>query len=261
LGRSSRISQRYVLDAGSPVLRIETHLDWQEEDMILRAEFLPAIRSRFATHGIQFGCIERPTHENTSWEQAAFEVPGHLWMDLSQPGRGLAVLDDGSRLGRSCRGSRMGLSLVRATRFPDPQADRGIHHFTYGLMPHRGNWRQEGVSEEAERLLRAPRTMTAHAATSGARHDQWSCLPELGGMDGVEISACKKAEDGVGWIVRLVETQGGCGTIRFLIPDQVTQVQEVDLLEAETPHSELKMSGGHCELGMDPFQIRTVRLS
>lgn len=261
LGRSSRISQRYVLEADSPVLRIETHLDWQEENTILRAEFMPAIRSRFATHGIQFGCIERPTHENTSWEKAAFEVPGHLWMDLSQPGRGLAVLDDGSRLGRSCRENRMGLSLVRATCFPDPQADRGLHQFTYGLMPHDGDWRRAGVFDEAERLLRRPRTMTAPADAGGTHSDQWSCLPELSGMEGVEISACKKAEDGNGWIIRLVEHRGGCGTIRFSIPDQISTVQEVDLLEAGRVDSGLKIGRGYGSLTMNPFQIRTLRLS
>ena len=259
LGEKSHISQRYVLEANSPVIRIETHLDWQEEHRILRAEFIPEIRSRFATHGIQFGCIQRPTHANTSWEQAAFEIPGHLWMDLAQPGRGLAILDDGSRLGRSCKASRMGLSLVRATEFPDPKADRGVHTFAYGIMPHLGDWRTEGVFEQAERFGRKPRIMTAHAQTAGSRQDGWSTLPQFNETDGIEISACKRAENGNGWVVRLVEIKGAAKKVRLPIPEGMTHVEEVDLLEANRPDSGLVPENGAFSFTMNPFQIRTLR--
>ena len=103
IGRSSEIRQRFILETGSELLRIESELDWSEDQALLRAEFATDLRARSATHGIQFGAIERPTHRNTSWDKAAFEVPGHLWMDLSEPGRGLGVVDDGSRFGRSAR--------------------------------------------------------------------------------------------------------------------------------------------------------------
>ena len=103
--------------------------------------------------------------------------------------------------------------------------------------------------------------MTAPAATHGMHPDQYSCLPELEGMTGVELSACKRAEDGDGWIVRLVEHHGGCGTVRFLIPDQFNTVQETDLLEVEKADSGLKIAQGHATLDMNPFQIRTLKLS
>ena len=259
LGKNSRISQRYVLDANSPVIRIESHLDWQEEHQILRAEFMPEIRSRFATHGIQFGCIQRPTHSNTSWEQAAFEVPGHLWMDLAQPGRGLALLDDGSRLGRSCKANRMGLSLARATDFPDPNADRGIHTFAYGIMPHQGDWRSEGVFEQAEQFGRRPRVMTAQANTVGSCQDGWNCLPRLNTSDGVEVSACKRSEDGEGWVVRLVEVKGASKTVRLSLPEDLKQVDDVDLLEVNISIPGLVAENDGFTVSLDPFQIRTLK--
>ena len=70
-----------------------------------------------ATFGTQFGHLERPTHRNTAWEEARFEVPGHAWMDLSEPGFGLAILDDG-KFGRSVEGNVLGLSLLRRSRVP-----------------------------------------------------------------------------------------------------------------------------------------------
>ena len=260
LGSDSRITQRYVLEAESPVVRIETHLDWREDDTMLRAEFAPTIRARSATHGIQFGSLQRPTHANTSWDRAAFEVPGHLWMDLSQPGRGLAILDDGSRIGRSCHGNRMGLSLARSSGFPDPEADRGVHRFSYGLMPHEGDWRTAGVREEAERLLRPARTMTANAGTPGEAGIRWSCLEGLGSAAGIELSALKEAEDGSGWIVRVVEMQGGSRSVGFTLPPDLREVEVVDLLERPLPREGLVLEEGRCTLRLEPFQIRTLRI-
>ena len=34
------------------------------------------------------------------------------------------------------------LSLLRSPMWPDPEADRGHHHFTYALYPHGGDWKQ-----------------------------------------------------------------------------------------------------------------------
>ena len=102
VGRDSRLVVRYVLDPGADRVNVRLLVDWREERSILRAEFPTCIRARSATHGIQFGEIERATHRNTSWEEARFEVPGRRWMDLSRPGLGLAVLDDGI-VGRNVR--------------------------------------------------------------------------------------------------------------------------------------------------------------
>lgn len=260
IGKRSRIIQRYVLEAAASIVRIETRLDWNEDHMLLRALFTPGIRARFATFGIQLGCIERATHANTSWEQAAFEVPGHLWMDLSEHGCGLAILDDGSRIGRSCRGSTLGLSLLRATTFPDPTADRGVHEFTYALMPHDGNWREAGVAEEAECLGLGVRTIPAGAEATGSLRDGWQLLRWDPGSTSIEIVACKPAERGTGAVIRLVERHGGRGSIRFSLPEGITQVREVDLLEEPLELPGFERSGREVGIEFRPFQIRTLLL-
>ena len=38
---------------------------------------------------------------------------------------------------------------VYKRQFPDPQADQGLHEFTYSLYPHRGDFRRGGVIREA----------------------------------------------------------------------------------------------------------------
>ena len=104
-----------------------------------------------ATYEIQFGHLERPTHMNTSWDMGRFEVCGQKWADLSEPGYGVALLND-CKYGYDVEGNVMRLSLLRSPVSPDPVADKGRHEFTYALLPHSGDLREGRVIEEAYSL-------------------------------------------------------------------------------------------------------------
>ena len=93
-----------------------------------------------AAFEIQFGYLERPTHRNTSWDAARYEVAAHKWADLSEANYGVALLND-SKYGYDVLDNVLRLSLLRATMHPDPWADRGTHHFTYSLYCHPGGSR------------------------------------------------------------------------------------------------------------------------
>ena len=95
-----------------------------------------------------FGAVERPTHASTDADLAQYEVPGHRWADLSEPGFGVSLLSD-ARYGFSTFGTVMGLSLVRGSSSPDPTADIGEHRFRYALFPHAGDWRAAGTVRRA----------------------------------------------------------------------------------------------------------------
>src|SRR4028119_143662 len=95
-----------------------------------------------------FGARRRPTHGNTGWDAARFEVSAHRFCDLSEPGYGVALLNDG-KYGHSAKGNLLGISLLRSPLYPDPLADEGEHRFTYSLYPHPGDWTAAGVTREA----------------------------------------------------------------------------------------------------------------
>ncbi|MEL7472840.1 MAG: glycoside hydrolase family 38 C-terminal domain-containing protein, partial [Planctomycetota bacterium] len=154
LGRASRLRQEFVLDAGAPRLDVRTWVDWHESHTMLRVLNPVDVRATSATYGIQFGHVRRSTHVNTTLDAAMFEVCAHGWADLSEPGLGVAILDDGKH-GRSCRDNVMGVTLLRSPTHPDPGADRGEHTFTYSMLPHEGDWRAAMVDVEAE-LLSTP---------------------------------------------------------------------------------------------------------
>uniref|UniRef100_A0A8C0MZU7 Mannosidase alpha class 2C member 1 n=1 Tax=Canis lupus familiaris TaxID=9615 RepID=A0A8C0MZU7_CANLF len=148
---NSRLSQEVVLDVGCPYVRFHTEVHWHEAHKFLKVEFPARVRSPQATYEVQFGHLQRPTHHNTSWDWARFEVWAHRWMDLSEHGFGLALLND-CKYGASVRGSVLSLSLLRAPKAPDASADMGRHEFTYALMPHKGSLQDAGVIRAAYSL-------------------------------------------------------------------------------------------------------------
>ena len=111
--RSSRIVQTYALAANGRRLDIETFIDWRDRRVLLRSLTPAAVRAERATFECAFGVVTRPTHRNTSWDEAKFEVAGHRFADLAEPGFGLALLND-AKYGHSARDNVLGLSLVRS---------------------------------------------------------------------------------------------------------------------------------------------------
>ncbi len=103
----------------------------------LKVEFPVDVRSTEASYETQFGVVRRPTHYNTSWDMAKFEVCGHRFADLSENGYGVSILND-SKYGFATAGSLMRLSLLRSPKAPDATADMGTHHIRWAILPHRG---------------------------------------------------------------------------------------------------------------------------
>ena len=126
----SRLTQEIRLLAGSRRVDFVTEVDWGERHKFLKVAFPVAVRSQFASFEVQFGYVQRPTHANTSWDAARFEVAAQRWADLSEPGFGVALLND-CKHGYDVRGNVLRLSLLRGPTWPDPTADAGRHHFSY----------------------------------------------------------------------------------------------------------------------------------
>jgi alpha-mannosidase len=242
--RDSRVVQDVRLWAGSARVELFTRLDWHDRRWLLKARFPLAVRSRRATFETAFGVVERPTHRNTSWDAARFEVPGHRFADLSEPGYGAALLNDG-RYGHHALGGELGLSLLRSPVWPDPLADEGEQELTYALYPHAGGWLEGGVLAEAEDLNR-PLLARRTSAAAGA-----SLRPlRVGGLP-LGLGALKPLEDGGGLALRVYEPQGGRGSLTLELPAGWEADAELDLLERPA---------GPPRLAVEPFGVRTWRL-
>ncbi len=253
--RGSRIRQAYRLHAGSRRLDVETTVEWHEREMLLRALFPLNVRAPRATFETMHGAQERPTHRNTSWDAARFEVSAHRFSDLSEPGYGVALLNDG-KYGHSAKGNVLGLSLLRSPMYPDPLADEGLHRFTYSLLPHPGDWTAAGVVREAF-ALNSPLCATRGAPEGGA------APPEFGFVttEGLEMAlgALKMAGDGQGVILRIYEPHGARGAciLRFALP--VEGIERTNLLEESGGAAAFE--DGSVALDVGPFEVLTLRVS
>jgi len=226
IGERSHIVQRLCVYARSPRIDFITEVEWHERQSLLKVGFPTGIRNRRATYEIQFGSIDRPTHQNTSWEEAAFEVPAQRWADLSDAHYGVALLAD-CKHGYIVREDTLWLSLLKGAVDPDPDADRGQHRFTYSLLPHAAGL--DEVRRAAYSLTR-PLLYRHEGAHAGPLPTQLSLASVSD--PGIIVETVKWAEDEEALIVRLYEANGGATTSAVLdlgvLPEAVDQV---DLLE------------------------------
>ncbi|MCC6731554.1 MAG: alpha-mannosidase [Chthonomonadales bacterium] len=250
---ASRLEQRVVFYAHTPRIDWETTVDWQERKTLLKVAFPVEVRSPRATYEIAFGAIERPTHRNTSWDEARFEVSGHRWADLSEAGYGVSVLND-CKYGWDVRGSVIRLTLLRSPESPDPEADRGEHRFTYALLPHRGDWRGSTLREA--HALNAPLLAAPRAARPGELPASHSFLSV--DAPNVVADAVKEAEGDDALIVRLYEAHGARGPVALTFDRDVVEAVECDLLER--PGGSARRDGRVVRLAVRPFEVRTLRL-
>ncbi|MCO4252972.1 alpha-mannosidase [Pseudarthrobacter raffinosi] len=258
---SSPLTQRITLDAGSGSLTITIAVEWQESEKLLKLGFPLDVRADRSASETQFGHVFRPTHVNTSWEAAKFEICAHRWIHVAEPGYGVAISNAatyGHDVTRSVRDSDGGtttsvrLSLLRAPKFPDPTADRGHQEMTVTIRPGAGI---ADAVEEGYRTNLAPRLV------KGARG-----VEPLFSVDNpaLVIEAVKLAEDGSGdVVVRLYESLGqrSAGVLTANFP--VTAVQVTDLLERATdaPGVSTAAAEQSVELSLRPFQLVTLRFA
>ena len=228
------------------MLRFDTEVDWHEKHKLLKVAFPVAVRADEASYEVQFGYVRRPTHMNTPQARAMFEVCAQRWADLGDGDYGVALLND-CKHGYDIHDGVMRLSLLRAPTHPDPNADQGLHGFTYALMPHLGDFRAAGVIEAADDLNRLLRVLPTNLPVGTSRSLVEVDTPQ------VIVEAIKRAEDSGAVIVRLYEAWGRPCRARITTTLPARRVTLCDLLEREREETSL-------ELQLRPFQVVTLKL-
>ena len=250
----SRLVQEIRLAAGSRQVDIETEVDWQESEKVLKAAFPLDVHAERSTAEIQFGHVHRATHDNTGWDAARFEICAHRWLRVAEPGYGVAVLNDstyGHDVTRTPHESGLAttvrLTLLRAPHSPDPETDLGTHRFRYALAP----------GAEVTDAVRAGLALNLPLRAAVA-----PMVPSLitTGHPAVTVESVKLAEDRSGdVIVRLYESAGGRAEAALRVGFPVVRAQITDLLER--PLHEATADEHGLVLALRPFQILTVRLT
>ncbi len=245
----SEIVQYVIMYRDSRRVDFKTEVNWYEDNKLLKAHFPLDLQTDEATFETQFGHFSRPTHDNTSWDAAEFEVAQQKWLDLSEYGYGVSLLND-CKYGVSVDRTDVGLSLLRATPSPDPEADRGEHTFTYSLLPHQGSFQEAGVIEQSYQL-----NVPVGSEKLEMDHSTYS-LMEIEDP-GVIVEGVKRAEDYEDrYLFRIYEAYGRRTKTAIKPGFSFGKAFSVNLIE--DIKEELEPTGDKLELEFDPFEIKSV---
>lgn len=233
---------------------IRNEIDWDDSYLLLKADFPVDVNAVKATFDIQFGNIERVTHENTLWDFAQFESCAHKWADLSDNSFGLAVLND-CKYGYSAKDGHIALTLLRSANDPQPKQDCTHHTFTYSLYPHAGPAAISRVVQEGYSLNCPLYTMFSNAQ-KGAWPERFSlaCVD----ADNIILETVKRAEDSDALILRLYETWNRATDCSIRFGRLMEMAAQCDMMEEN--EALLQVEGNRLRLHFRPFEIKTLKV-
>ncbi|KAF1939242.1 hypothetical protein EJ02DRAFT_382116 [Clathrospora elynae] len=187
------ISLSAAVGTAPTAVEIDAEIEWHETMRFLKVEFPVDIVNTEASYETQFGIVRRPTHYNTTWDMAKFEVCVHKWADLSEATYGVSILND-SRYGFAVAGNVMRLSLLRSPKAPDAHADMGNHKTRYAIFPHKGPLDERTVRKAFE--FNNPLKIVGHkAGTPGTEGPSLLNSFHIHGADNLVIDTIKRGED------------------------------------------------------------------
>ncbi|MDO4292523.1 MAG: alpha-mannosidase [Eubacteriales bacterium] len=250
----SSLTQELILYANDRRIDFVTELDWKEKQVFLKAYFPVAVHAPEASYEIQFGSVKRPTHTNTEWDFARFEVPAHRWADLSESGYGVALLND-CKYGYDIHKNVIGLSLLKSAVRPDETADRRLHRFTYALYPHAGSLEESDVQRAAVDL-NLPVLTGFVPKTKGAAAFSSFSLASVSASSHVQLDTIKRSEDGRGLVLRLFEYQNRAEqNVQLKLGFPAERAYECNLCEEEL--RPVSLAEGELSFDIGCFEIKT----
>lgn len=234
---------------------IRNEIDWKEKQILLR-DYIPVdIHAAEATYEIQYGNVTRPTHYNTSWDFARFEVCAHKWIDISENGYGISVLND-CKYGCDIHNGEIGLTMLKSAVYPNPDADKEHHSFTWSIAPHEGGWR-EGNTVAKAYVLNNPYQTAVKENEGGNLPVSYSFVQA--DKENVVIEAVKKAEDSDAVIVRLYECYNRRGQTTLTFPRPVKRAVICNMLE-EKMEEVLCCEVNKVPVQLKPYEIVTIKI-
>ncbi len=261
----STIEQRMVVYANSRRIDFKTDVDWHEHQILLKVAFPVDIRATKATYEIQYGCAERPTHWNTSWDYAKFESVAHKWADLSEQDYGVSLLND-CKYGYDIKDNVMRLTLIKSPIEPDPEADQGHHSFTYSIYPHKGNWFLGGTTQEAYELNYELLGVyvEGQGEPGGLPGQPGASLPSEASFARVDsgstiLDTVKKAEDDSDVVLRFYEFGNRRDSVTVEFSRDVSEVLLCDLMER--PIERIDCTENRVSFTMKPYEIKTLKIA
>jgi alpha-mannosidase len=254
--QQSKFVQDISLYAGLDRVDVHNEVDWHETHILLKAAFPLAASSDEATYEIPYGTIERPTTRNNRFEAAKFEVPALRWADLGDQNHGLSLINE-SKYGYDAKENVLRLSLLRASTWPDPDADRGRQSFSYSIYPHTGTWKQ-ALTVRRGYDFNYKLSAVQVQPHSGALQPSHSFVGVK--QDNVVLTALKKAEDSDALLLRVYEWAGKSGNVQVKVPDGARAAYLTNLMEQPEGEPLVVSPSSEISFPVHPYEIVSLRI-
>ncbi|OPJ64587.1 alpha-mannosidase [Clostridium oryzae] len=249
IGERSFIVQDMIFHSETPQVDFETKVDWREKHRLLKVGFDVDVLADNVKHEIQYGHVERPTHENLPQDRARFESCNHKWSDISEAEFGVAILND-CKYGISTIGGNLKLSLFKSGLRPDTRGDEGIHYVTYSFLPHNCSFSVESVIRPAYEL-----NMPIVCRKVGNETKDIDGILEVNSSN-IIIEAIKWAENEEGFVVRFYDAAKTGKKVNIKFNVDIKKVVETNLLEEEK--REIGLINNSIDIYVKPFEIKTL---
>ena len=251
----STVTQRvYLYEDGIDRIDFVTDVDWKEKDQLLKVAFPLDVMADKAKYDVQFGHVERATHDNTSWDSARFESAAQKWVDVSENNYGVSLLNDG-KYGFGVDGGNLSMTIVKSGGFPYEGASDVVPTFTYSLFPHAGGGCNGGTVEQSYLLNRPFFARSVEKNTTGTLPEEYSFVDCK--AKGLIVETVKLAESGDGIVLRMYEGYKERKTAQLYLPD----AEEVFLCDLnENEQQKLRLDGGMVAFNVKPFEIITLKI-
>ncbi|KAH7162751.1 glycosyl hydrolases family 38 N-terminal domain-containing protein [Dactylonectria estremocensis] len=266
----SYISLSAALKGQPSQVDCSAEVDWHEDSKFLKVEFPIDIVSTEASYETAFSVTKRPTHYNTSWDMAKFEVCCHKFADLSEHNYGVSILND-SKYGFATAGKVMRLSLLRSPKAPDENADMGSHSIRWAIFPHKGGLSSETV--RAAYVLNNPlKVLSGTKATIASLSESPIKLVNTDESKSLILDTIKRGHDdedisqglnlrvnkGQSIICRVYESLGGHARGKIETTFDVKRVTKTNILEDEL--EEIKFEDRKFSIKLRPFEVATFKI-
>jgi alpha-mannosidase len=267
VGAASTSTMRYILEAGSRVLRLEIRLDWQEPETLLKLHFVTDYCGTQVRYGAPFGSTLRPQQPGPLEAEAMWEVPASRWMAGTDDGgrRGMFIAAE-SKYGFSCNDGDFAVSLVRSPRVTGFEAHRGTYPVTLSRLETSSIYSDQGAHsismaigryDSGGALENHPAVLADTLFTRPIPYSGKARSSALIGIDGSQtlVPCWAKPLAANDWVLRLHEVSGERGSVRLQLAPGWS-AQRVDLCDRVC--GEPPVDGS---VAYRPYEIVSLRIS
>jgi alpha-mannosidase len=150
----------------------------------------------------------------------------------------------------------IGLSMLKSAVYPNPEADKEHHSFTWSICPHEEGWRQGETVAKAYLLNNPYQGMI--------KENEGGTLPQCSSFvktdqSNIVIEALKKAEDSDDMVIRLYECYNRRGKAALEFAKPVRSAVICNMLE-ENEAEPIQIDGCRVEFYMNPYEIKTIKI-